>query len=126
MLIKSRLKKAEVQYCETLQDLLTNPKNEDLPNEIIQPQIEEALNKFVQELLLNEDETAAFIAEGNVFDEMKMLPIVFEHFKSAKIYVAIKTNCEIAFSHKFCVESADIEQERKAFLAYMEAQLDIV
>ena len=74
MLIKSRLKKAEVLYCETLQDLLTNPQNEDLPNEIIEPQIEEAFNKFVQELLLNEDETAAFIAEGNVFNEMEILP----------------------------------------------------
>ena len=36
---KSRLKIAEEKYCEQLHEWLTNPKNEDSPNDVVEPKI---------------------------------------------------------------------------------------
>ena len=122
---KSRLKKAEEKYCEKLHEWLTNPKNEDLPNDVVEPKIEAAFNDFFEALIADENECAEFIAEGCVMDEIELLPLIFEHFKSKKIYEAIKSNCDIAFEHKYSTESEDIENKRKALLSYIENQLGI-
>ena len=74
-------------------------------------------------LIVDEDECADFIAIGGIMDEIKLLPMIFEHFKSEKIYEAIKSNCEIAFSHKFSIESKAIEQQRKDMLAKIKSNL---
>ena len=123
---KFRLKNAENKYVEELQEWLTNPKNEDLPNESVAPKIETAFYNFVQELLLNEEECAEFISKGSVVDELQILPIVFEHFKSLKIYEAIVANCNVALSHKYTVESSEMEQQRKELLRYMQGQLGLI
>lgn len=117
---KCRLKLAETRYCEELQEWLTNPKNEDLPNEVVEQKIQAAFNAFLQELLQDEDECAAFISAGRVMHELDFLPLIFEHFKSCKIYDAIKSNCEVAFSHKKFIESEEMEQRRKEMLSCME------
>ena len=116
---KSRLKKAELAYCDALHEWLTNPKNEELPNEITEAHIKQAFDMFLAALLLDEDECAAFISEGAILDEQELLPRVFDHFKSEKIYAAIKKNCEIAFSHTYSTESEEQETRRRALLAHM-------
>ncbi len=115
----SRLRNAEIKYVEKLHEWLTNPKNEDLPNEVVTPKIEAAFNAFLQELLQDEDECAEFISAGGVMDELDFLPLIFQHFKSRKIYDAIKSNCDVAFSHKEFVESEEMEQKRKEMLLNM-------
>lgn len=120
---KTRLRKAEIAYCEQLQEWLTNPKNEDLPNETVEAHIADAFQAFLQALLQNEDECAAFIAQGHVADELEFIPLIFEHFKSAKIYEAICANCEVAFSHKYATESDETEQARRAMLVHMKGCL---
>lgn len=122
---KNRLTKAEISYCNKLQECLTNPKNEDMSNEIIEPKIKAAFNEFLQALLQNEDDCAEFISQGGITDELELLPLLFNHFKSVKIYEAIKANCEIAFSHKFSVESDELEQMRKDLLLLMQHQLGL-
>ena len=125
MAIKSRLKKAEEKFCEQLHEYLTNPKNENLPNEIVEPKIKEYFNEFFQSLIADEDECAIFISKGNILNEMELLPQVFEHFKSVKIYEAIKANCEVAFSQKFSIESENLLKARKRLLAHIEEVLNI-
>ncbi len=122
---KTRLRKAEEKYCEELHEWLTNPKNEDLPSEIVEPQIEAAFNDFFQALIQDEEECADFVSKGNILDEIEFLPLIFEHFKSKKIYDAIQTNCEIAFSHKYSVESEESEKRRKELLYHMQDVLHI-
>ena len=117
---KTRLRSAEDKYIEELHEWLTNPKNEDLPNEVVTPKIEAAFHAFLQELLQNEDECAAYISAGGVMNELDLLPLIFEHFKSRKIYEAIRSNCEVAFSRKKGVESEETEQRRREMLAEME------
>lgn len=116
----SRLRNAEIKYVEKLHEWLTNPENEDLPNEVVEPRIEAAFNEFLQELLQGEDECAEFVSAGNVMHEPDLLPLIFEHFKSRKIYDAIKSNCGVAFSHKIFTESEAMEQRRKEMLSNME------
>lgn len=118
---KTRLRKAEEKYCEELHEWLTNPKNEDLPNEIVEPKIQAAFDEFLQAMLENEDECAEFIAKGGIIDEIYFLPLIFEHFKSRKIYEAIKSNCEVAFSHKYSIESEETELKRKEMLLNMQS-----
>ena len=122
---KTRLRKAEEKYCEELHEWLTNPKNEDLPNEIVEPKIQAAFDEFLKAMLENEDECAEFIAKGGIIDELDFLPLVFEHFKSRKIYEAIKSNCEVAFSHKYSVESEELTLKRREMLSYMQSCLGI-
>lgn len=118
---KTRLRKAEEKYCEELHEWLTNPKNEDLPNEIVESKIQAAFDEFLQAMLENEDECAEFIAKGGIIDEIDFLPLIFEHFKSRKIYEAIKSNCEVAFSHKYSTESEETELKRKEMLLNMQS-----
>ena len=114
---KTRLRKAEEKYCAELHEWLTNPKNEDLPNEIVEPKIQAAFDEFLQALLEDEEECAEFIAKGNIIDELEFLPLIFEHFKTQKICEAINSNCDIAFSHKFGTESEEMECKRKEMLS---------
>ena len=58
-----RLHKAEDKYCAQLHEWLTNPKNEDLPDEIIETKIETAFKEFFQALIVDENECADFIAK---------------------------------------------------------------
>jgi hypothetical protein len=116
---KTRLSKAEEKYCAELQEWLTNPKNEDLPNEIVESEIKAAFDRFLQALIEDEDECAEFIAKGGMIDELDFLPLVFEHFKSRKIFEAIVSNCNVAFSHKRSIESEEVERKRKEMLLYM-------
>lgn len=118
---KTRLRKEEEKYCAELHEWLTNPKNEDLPNEIVEPKLQAAFDEFLQALLEDEEECAEFIANGNIIDELEFLPLIFEHFKSKKIYEAIKSNCDIAFSHKFGVESEELERKRNKMLSHMQS-----
>lgn len=121
---KNRLKEAETKYCEQLHEWLTNPRNQDLPDEIVEPKIEAAFNEFIKALVQDEDECAEFISKGCVLDEMEILPVVFNHFRSEKIYEAIKSNCEVAFSHQYVVESDEREKERQKMLDYMGSVLE--
>ena len=121
----TRLRKAEENYCAQLHEWLTNPKNEDLPPEVVEPKIKAAFNDFFQALIQDEDECAAFICQGNRMDELDFMPLIFEHFKSKKIYEAIKSNCEAAFSHQYSVESEDLKNRRKALLSHMQKVLGI-
>ena len=121
----TRLQQAENKYCEQLHEWLTNPKNEDLPNEIVEPQIEAAFHTFLDALLLDEDECAQFITEGNFLNELELLPLIFDHFGSTKIYDAIYANCEAAFSHKYSFESAEMETKRRMMLERMAKALEI-
>ncbi len=123
---KTRLMKAEEKYCEQLHEWLTNPKNEGLPNEAIELKIEEAFNEFFHALIADEDECAEFISKGGVMDEIKLLPMIFEHFKSKKIYEAIKSNCEVSFAHKYSTESENLVNDRKSLLSYMQNALGII
>lgn len=123
---KTRLMKAQEIYCEQLHEWLTNPKNEDLPNDVVEPKIEAAFNEFFQALITDENECADFISNGGVMDEIELLPLLFKHFKSKKIYEAIKANCEIAFAHKYSTESEELENKRKALISYMKNVLGIV
>ena len=86
---KTRLQKAAEKYCAELQEWLTNPKNDDLPNETVEPKIKAAFDDFLLALIKDEDECAEFIARGGIIDELDFLPLVFEHFKSQKIFDAI-------------------------------------
>ena len=123
---KTRLMKAEEKYCEQLHEWLTNPKNEDLPNEIVQSKIEAAFHDFFTALIADEEECAEFISGGGVMDEMKFLPMIFEHFKSKKIYEAIASNCEMAFAQKHSIESEDLVNDRKSLLSHMQNVLGLV
>lgn len=122
---KTRLMKAQEKYCEQLHEWLTNPKNEDLPNEVVESKIAAAFSDFFNALIANEDECADFISNGGIINEIELLPLLFEHFGSKKIYEAIKSNCEIAFSHKYSTECEELESKRKALLSYMERKLGI-
>ena len=122
---KTRLEEAEMQYCGQMQEWLTNPKNEDLPSEVVEAHIEAAFQEFLQALLFSEEETAQFIANGGIMDELDFLPLIFNHFKSVKIYQAIKSNCEAAFLHKHSTESEDLRQARNHLLAHIKHQLGI-
>ena len=117
---KTRLKREEEKYCAELHEWLTNPQNEDLPNEIVEAKIQAAFDEFLQALLKDEGECAEFIAKGNIIDELEFLPLIFEYFKSRKIYEAIKSNCDVAFSHEKIIESKDMERRRKEMLMNME------
>ncbi len=121
---KSRLRSAEIKYGDALQEWLTNPKNEDLPNEVVDARLNAAFHAFLGELLQDEDACAEFIATKQVIDELEFLPLIFEHFKSEKIYKAIKSNCEAAFSHKYSIESEEMEKKRREMLSYMQASLE--
>ena len=123
---KSRLKIAEEKYCEQLHGWLTNPKNEDSPNDVVEPKIEAAFNEFFQALIADENECAEFISKGGVMDEIELLPLIFKHFRSQKIYEAIKSNCEIAFAHKYSTESEDVENKRKDLISFMKNELNIL
>lgn len=114
---QTRLQQAESKYCNQLHEWLTNPKNEDLPNEIVEPQLKAAFNDFLEALILDEDECAQFISNENFLDELDFLPLIFAHFKSQKIYNAICANCEAAFSHKHFTESYETENKRRLLLA---------
>ena len=122
---KTRLRKAEEKYCAELHEWLTNPKNENLPNEIVEPKIMAAFDEFLQSLREDEDECAEFIAEGGIIDELDFLPLIFEHFKSRKIYEAIKSNCDVAFLHKYGTESEELEQARRDLLTYMQSRITL-
>lgn len=122
---KTRLQKAEEKYCAELQEWLTNPKNEDLPNEIVEPKIKGAFDEFLQALIEDEDECAEFIAKGGIIDEIDFFPFVFERFKSRKIYEAIKSNCLVAFSHTYSIESEETELRRNEMLSYMRSYLEL-
>lgn len=121
----TRIEKAGLKYSEQLQDLLNNPVNENLSNEIIEPKIKNAFGEYLQALLQDEDECVAFVSKGNIPEEIIVLPLIFEHFKSVKIYNAIKTNCEIAFSCKYSTESKELEQKRKDLIDYMQSTLNL-
>ena len=118
---KNRLRIAEEKYCAELHEWLTNPKNEGLPNEIVEPKIQAAFDEFLKEILKDEHECAEFIAEGNIMDELDLLPLIFEQFKTQKICEAIKSNCDIAFSHKFGTESQEMASKRKKILLHMQS-----
>ena len=120
---KTRLRKAEEKYSAELQEWLTNPKTEDLPNEIVESKIKVAFDEFLQALIEDEDECAVFIAKGKIIDELDFLPLVFEHFKSRKILEAIESNCDIAFSHKYSIESEETKLKRKEMLLQMRSIL---
>ena len=95
-----------------------------MPDEIVEPKIEAAFNEFIKALVQDEDECAEFISKGCVLDEMEILPVVFNHFRSEKIYEAIKSNCEVPFSHQYVVESDEREKERQKMLDYMGSVLE--
>ena len=120
----SRLKMAEKKYVYELQEWLTNPKNADLANEMIEGKLKEASQAFYKELIQDESECADFLSKGGVADELEFIPLIFEYFKSRKIYDAIKSNCEVAFSHTLFVESSELEQQRKEMLSNMEKCLN--
>ena len=122
---KTRLRKAEEKYCDALHEWLTNPKNEDLPAEITESKIKAAFDEFLQSLIKDEDECAEFIAKGQIIDELEFLPLIFEHFKSRKIFEAIKSNCDVAFSHKYSTESEITEIRRKEMLSIMQHYFEI-
>lgn len=86
----TRLEKAYDEYLYTLQDLLCNPINEDLPNEYIDPLCDECDNKFLNELYKDKQETIEFLNEGYVL--MELYSVILKHFKSEDIYNAIKNN----------------------------------
>ena len=113
---QTRLQQAESKYCDQLHEWLTNPKNENLPNEIIESQLKVAFNEFLDALVFDEEECAQFISEGRFLDEMEFLPLIFDRFRSAKIYDAICANCKIAFSHKHFTESPETESKRRLLL----------
>ena len=123
---KTRLMKAEEKYCEQLHEWLTNPKNEELPDEIVEPKIKAAFNDFFSALIADEDECAEYISQGGVLDETELLPMIFEHFKSRKIYEAIRSNCEIAFAHKHSTESEELLNGRRLLLTHMQNTLGII
>ena len=123
---KSRLNRAEEKYCEQLHEWLTNPKNENLPNDVVESKVEAAFNEFFQALIADENECADFISEGGVMDEIELLPLLFKHFKNQKMYEAIMSNCEIAFSHKYSIESEEVEKKRKDLISYMKNELGIL
>ena len=123
---KSRLNRSEEKYCEQLHEWLTNPKNEDLHNDVVEPKIEEAFNEFFQALIADENECAEYISKGGIMDEIELLPLIFEHFRNQKIYEAIKSNCEIAFAHKYSTESKEVESKRKSLISYMKNELGIL
>jgi hypothetical protein len=120
---KSRLEQAEEKYCFQLHEWLTNPMNDDLPEEVVEANIQKAFDEFLKAMLEDEDECAEFIAKGVIVDEHDFLPLVFEHFRSQKIYEAIKSNCEVAFSHKFIIECEELENQRRAMLEKMKSEL---
>ena len=122
---KSRLQKAEEKYCAELHEWLTNPKNEDIPNETVEHQVKAAFDEFLQALMKDEDECARFIAEGGIMDELDFLPLIFEHFKTPRILEAIEANCEAAFSHKHGIESEETERERKEMLSHMRSAFEL-
>ena len=121
----TRLEKEEEKYENEMQNWLTNPKNEDLSDEVVEQKLADAFDRYVQALLLNERECAEFIAAGGRMGEPEILEIIFEHFKSREIFEAIKQNCELAFSHRLFVESQAIEEKRRILLSYIEANLGV-
>ena len=121
---QTRLRKAEEKYCAELHEWLTNPKNEDLSDEIVESKIKAAFGEFLKALLEDESECAEYISKGGVIDELDFLPLIFEHFKSRKIYEAIKSNCEVAFSHKYGTESEEMELKRNDMLESMRTYLE--
>ena len=118
----TRLDIAENKYCEQLHEWLDNPKNEDMPSEMVESKIAVAFDEYVQALLFDEEECADFISIGGRLGELDFLKTVFDHFKSQKIAEAIKVNCQVAFSHKFSTESKEIEEKRKNLITYIEGQ----
>ena len=120
---KTRLRKAEEKYCAELHEWLTNPKNENLPIETTESKIKTAFDEFLQALIEDEQECAEFVAKGGIIDELDFLPLVFEHFKSRKIFEAIKSNCDVAFSHKNGTESEETDLKRKEMLSYIQSHI---
>ena len=121
---QTRLRKAEEKYCSELHEWLTNPKNENLSDEIVELKIKTAFGEFLKALLEDEGECAEYIAKGGIIDELDFLPLIFECFKSRKIYEAIESNCAVAFSHKYGTESEEMGLKRKEMLESMRAYLE--
>ena len=96
-----------------------------LPSEVIELKTEAAFNGFFEALIADEHECAAFISEGGVMDEIEFLPLIFEHFKSERIYKAIRSNCKMAFAHKHLAESEELENRRRSLLSHMQKALAI-
>ncbi|MBR6737860.1 MAG: hypothetical protein IKL82_05810 [Clostridia bacterium] len=120
---KTRLQQALSNYYTLLHTYLDNPLYEDEPNEVVDPLCDKAYDEFIKEFLLNEDECAEFLEHGRRYVEIDWLEIAYNHFKSEKIYNAIKENCDIAFSQKFVIESDELTERRKDLLLRMEKEL---
>ena len=121
----TRLEKAEAEYESQLHEWLTNPKNEDLSPELTEEKLSAAFQRFLDELLADEAECAAFIFVGGRLDEHLYLKTVFDHFKSQKIFEAIKQNCAVAFSGESFTEAEELLSARRELIAYMESCLRI-
>lgn len=123
---KTRLEVASHLYFDTLQDLLCNPKNEDSPDEIIEPQIEKAEQAFIKELLQEEQETIEYILSQDLIS-MHILKIVFAHFNSVATFNAIKIHLERSLGAKFEPEESfeKYKCEIEEFISEMQDKLQI-
>ena len=123
-MLRTRLEKAREDYVEKYIDLFSN--GESLEYDHIFELYDAYVNQFLQELYIDEDETARMIARGGWFDEINFLKPIFDHFKSVKIYEAIKTNCEHAFNaDEEVAEPENFIEARKELIKYMQKILNI-
>ena len=120
----SRLERAHSAYCDLLQDLLCNPKNENLPNEEIEPQITAAKEAYLSALVSNEEECAAFLTSTFHYNDLEFLMPIFLHFRSARIQKAIEENCRKAFSGEFLQESEELLLQRRELLTQIKKELE--
>ncbi len=122
-MLKTRLESARDKYVNEYITLFTENDGLDL-DEIFKKQ-EVIFNTFLQELLKDEDDTANQILKGGWFGEIDFFMPIFNHFKSFKIYDAIKANCFKVLYSDIDSESVENLEKRKSILFSIEKQLGI-
>ena len=109
---QTRLEKAHSRYFEQLNTYSYCDPYVDDETEMVDKLCEEAEVEFLKELLFNENDCAEYIENGKRFLEVEWLEKACDHFKSAKIYDAIKKQCEQALSKKYFFEQGELLASR--------------
>ena len=123
-MIKTRLETARDRFVNLCSELFSD--GESLEYDHIFEMYDAYVNQFLQDLYVSEEETAKMIERGGWMDDYNFFKKIFDHFKTERIYNAIKSNCENAFmlEGEFA-ESPDMITFRKDLISYMQKQLNI-
>lgn len=116
---RSRLTESFKLYTERLQDLLNNPKNENLSNEEIGPLIEENEKVLLTALLQDEQEVIEVLKDEEVFISLVDFFVVIQrHFKSKGIAEQLEK------SFKLIEKGSSLANYSQEFLEYISVNIE--